>query len=321
MKPFFSIIIPVYNTQEYITRCLDSCVNQTFKNIEIIVVDDCGKDDSIKIALNYTKTYPQIRIVHNPYNLGTFLSRIEGIKHAQGMFTLFLDSDDELKPNTCQEIYQSIQNDYKQDNQYTDIFNFGLEFIPQSRFKKIPAIISKTLINHAILETFFLKHSTPPWSLCTKAFKTLLLLQALDRFPQSIFSNTTQLTMAEDALLFFVIAMNAKKSIGINQVLYLYNQNLSSITQRSDTQAIEEKKQSLLYTIKILNQISVNKPQEKCKKRFINILESVIELESRYQNSFFAYPKACIKSLQYHQKWQTYLRILLFFISFGKIKL
>ena len=51
--PFFSIIIPVYNVQKYIARCLDSVVNQSFKDIEIIIVDDCGNDDSINIAKEY----------------------------------------------------------------------------------------------------------------------------------------------------------------------------------------------------------------------------------------------------------------------------
>ncbi|PCM57491.1 hypothetical protein CP502_03095, partial [Campylobacter sp. BCW_8712] len=75
-----SIILPVFNVEKYITKALESCINQTFKNIEIIVVDDCGNDNSINIVKEYSKKDKRIKIVHNEKNLGLLRARYEGVK-------------------------------------------------------------------------------------------------------------------------------------------------------------------------------------------------------------------------------------------------
>lgn len=100
-NPTFSIIIPTYNVERYIVCCLESCIHQTFSDIEILVIDDCGNDKSIEIAKTYANRDSRISIIHNPHNLGTFASRLEGIKYAQGYYTLMLDADDYLVPNAC----------------------------------------------------------------------------------------------------------------------------------------------------------------------------------------------------------------------------
>ncbi|WP_337209569.1 MULTISPECIES: glycosyltransferase family 2 protein [Campylobacter] len=77
--PKISIILPTYNVEPYIERALQSCINQTFKDIEIIVVDDCGHDKSIEIAKDYANKDERIKIIHNEKNLGTFASRNIGV--------------------------------------------------------------------------------------------------------------------------------------------------------------------------------------------------------------------------------------------------
>ncbi|MBC5858386.1 glycosyltransferase family 2 protein, partial [Campylobacter jejuni] len=73
-----SIILPTYNVEQYIERALDSCINQTFKDIEIIVVNDCGSDKSIDIAKEYTKKDERVKIIHNKENLKLLRARYEG---------------------------------------------------------------------------------------------------------------------------------------------------------------------------------------------------------------------------------------------------
>ncbi|BEK33830.1 hypothetical protein B11447_12720 [Campylobacter jejuni] len=82
--PKISIILPTFNVEKYITKALESCINQTFKDIEIIVVDDCGSDKSIDIAKEYAKKDERIKIIHNEENLGTFAARNNGVKAAGG---------------------------------------------------------------------------------------------------------------------------------------------------------------------------------------------------------------------------------------------
>ena len=100
----FSIIIPVYNVEKYIEKCLDSIFNQTLKDFEVIVVNDGTKDKSIELIKNY-----DIKII-NQKNQGLSAARNRGVKEATGEYLLFLDSDDYLEKDTLKELNKSFKN-------------------------------------------------------------------------------------------------------------------------------------------------------------------------------------------------------------------
>ena len=102
--PKFSIIIPVYNVEKYIKKCLDSVFSQTEKDYEVIVVNDGTQDNSIELIKDYN-----IKII-NQKNQGLSAARNIGAKHATGEYLLFLDSDDYLEKNTLKEIKKSLKN-------------------------------------------------------------------------------------------------------------------------------------------------------------------------------------------------------------------
>lgn len=106
--PFFSIVIPVFRAEKYINRCLDSILQQTFSNFEVILIDDCGNDDSIAISQKYAKQDERIKILYNKKNLGAFHSRLQGMREAKGEYLLFIDSDDFISLDTCELVYQAI---------------------------------------------------------------------------------------------------------------------------------------------------------------------------------------------------------------------
>lgn len=93
-NPKLSIIIPVYNTEKYLAACLDSVVGQSWKNLEVLIVDDCTPDRAMKIAQDYAERYPFIRILHHSENHGLFRARITGMQAMTGDYFAFLDSDD-----------------------------------------------------------------------------------------------------------------------------------------------------------------------------------------------------------------------------------
>lgn len=109
-----SIIIPVYNVAPYIIRCLQSVVAQTYHDIECILIDDCGTDNSIQLTEQYINQYNGVihfSIVHHLQNMGLSAARNTGLKKATGDYIFYMDSDDAITPN-CIEVLSNLANKY-----------------------------------------------------------------------------------------------------------------------------------------------------------------------------------------------------------------
>ena len=100
MKPLISVIVPVYNVEEYLPKCLESIINQTYKNLEIILVDDGSTDNSGIICEDYAEKDKRIKVVHQT-NLGISAARNAGLDLCSGDYITFVDSDDYIE---CDEI-------------------------------------------------------------------------------------------------------------------------------------------------------------------------------------------------------------------------
>lgn len=122
-EPKFSIIIPVYNVENYLSKCMDSVVNQTLLDIEIICVNDGTKDSSRRVLEAYQKNDDRIRIVDKE-NGGLSSARNAGLKVAAGRYIIFLDSDDYIEKNTCERLYNEVLE------QNADIIVFGSRAFP-----------------------------------------------------------------------------------------------------------------------------------------------------------------------------------------------
>ncbi|MBR1825780.1 MAG: glycosyltransferase [Alphaproteobacteria bacterium] len=117
-KPKISVIIPVYNVELYLAQCLDSIINQTFDEIEIICVNDGSPDDSLKILKEYAAKDKRI-VVIDQENQGLSCSRNNALKIAKGEYILFLDSDDYIRADACEVLYKKS----KENN--LDMLNFA----------------------------------------------------------------------------------------------------------------------------------------------------------------------------------------------------
>lgn len=104
----FSIIIPVYNTEFYLGACLESIDSNSFRDFELIVVDDGSTDSSGIIADEYAASRPNVKVLHGQ-NQGPLLARRRGLNSAQGQYVIFLDSDDALRSDSLQVIDKSIE--------------------------------------------------------------------------------------------------------------------------------------------------------------------------------------------------------------------
>ena len=103
-----SVIVPVYNVEDYLIECLTSIINQTLKEIEIICIDDCGTDNSINILKKYAKKDDRIRIISHKENKGLGPARNTGIKESKGEYISFIDSDDYISRDYLENLYNTI---------------------------------------------------------------------------------------------------------------------------------------------------------------------------------------------------------------------
>ena len=106
-KYFFSIIIPVYNTKNYLDNCIKSVIRQKFKNIQLILINDCSTDGSKKICEKYKKKF-DLTLINHKKRLGAAISRNHGLKLAKGEYIIFLDSDDYLLGKSLFELKNII---------------------------------------------------------------------------------------------------------------------------------------------------------------------------------------------------------------------
>lgn len=207
-----SVIIPVYNVEKYLIQCLDSVINQTYKNLEIICIDDCSTDNSYSILQEYAKTDERIKIFQNEKNLKVGETRNKGLKIATGDYVHFLDSDDFLNINAYQTIVNTISN-----VGWVEIIHFQNKFIDRNE-EFIPnnymANVSNKIINVYNTPDLVLEWNIAPWG---KLIRRDFLIN------NQIFFNDYPYT--EDVEPSIKALVTATSIYFINEVLYSYRIN------------------------------------------------------------------------------------------------
>ena len=108
-SPYFSIIVPMYNAERYIKICVDSILDQTFQDFELIIVDDCSTDNSYKICNELYGNNEKVRLFRHEKNQGPSAARNLGLKTATGEWIWFVDSDDAIIPNALEKLHKATQ--------------------------------------------------------------------------------------------------------------------------------------------------------------------------------------------------------------------
>ena len=158
-KEKVSIIIPVYNSEKYIGRCIDSILNQTYTNYELILIDDGSTDNSLKILNDYKKKDNRIR-VYSQKNKGVAITRNRGIKLSNGQYICFIDNDDYIENKYLENLVSNCCNNdfviggYKRVSDDKILFKKKLKNTNFSKFENVAPwgkLIKKSyLINNKI---------------------------------------------------------------------------------------------------------------------------------------------------------------------------
>lgn len=221
-NPFLiSIIIPVYNTEHYLRRCLDSVITQSLNAIEIIIINDGSTDGSKNIITSYQQCDSRIVVIHQS-NQGLSTARNNGIKIAKGDYIAFLDSDDSMDQNTLEELYKTA---YKTD---ADIVVGQIKTVLNEkiiRVSNLPLALSDYPFDNII------DYKISP-SVCSKLYKKQLFINNHIRFPigHNYEENITSIK------LFF----HAQKVAYRNNVYINYHRRDESITNTPSLQNMQD---------------------------------------------------------------------------------
>ncbi|ACR02370.1 glycosyltransferase family 2 protein [Thauera aminoaromatica] len=317
-KPAISLVLPTYNVSRYIDRCLQSCIDQSCTNIEILVVDDCGTDDSVSRAMKWAALDPRIRIISNARNLGTYHARRVGTENSRADYVLYIDPDDTLHRDACLSIIHATEQTKP------DIVLFEFATIPTPPWHQTPSVVPHPRLRRrhvldAVMQTPHLPFGTPG-----KAYSKKVLAAA---FSALCISTEERLTFAEDALLFFAALSVSSTFTVIDKRLYFYHRNTSSITQQVDSNSTLKNIKQVetiiehMKRVSQLAQIGLGRDrQTSLYEYFRSRLSCEKHLLSRNlidENGNSLYFSSVMHALKEQGHAKELFRILIFFFTFG----
>ncbi len=210
-RPLISVIVPIYNAEAYIAKCVDSLVNQSYKTLEIILVDDGSTDGSCAICDMYAKIDNRVKVIHK-LNAGVSSARNTGLDYAKGEYLSFVDSDDWVEPclyETYIKCMDKEQVSVIQGGYFKYRANGTCTKIGCDRLLTTPKEISESLIQGGNVWSFLYAKE---------------LIRDI-RFDESI-------TRGEDWLFSYQVLMNAEKVLQISTPLYHYRWTLGASTKQ-----------------------------------------------------------------------------------------
>ena len=234
--PLFSVIVPAYNSAEFINKCIDSVLMQTYTNFELIIVDDGSADDTLSICREYENVDDRIMVIHKE-NGGQTSARNQGLGASTGEYIIFLDSDDWLGDNVlalcCEEIEKSCPDVivYSIMNTLTKkLFDVGLDC---GNYIVDGAMLDRVLMD-ADGRSVFIK------GLIGKVFKRSVIFENQLSVPKEV-------RMAEDAMAFVSAVLDSSSISVIENAVYYYCVREGSVSHSADAKAFERLPYLLSY--------------------------------------------------------------------------
>lgn len=294
-----SIIVPIYNAEKYLCRCVDSILSQTYTDFELLLIDDGSNDNSAIICDEYEKKDSRVKVFHNQ-NQGVSKTRQFGIDRAQGEYTIHVDSDDWVEPNMLKELY-SASTLSKADVVICDFYvDMGDSSIV---IKQTPSSLDA---KNVLRDMFFTLHG----SLCNKLIKRTCYSTFGISFPQDF-------SLCEDLFVVCSILKNDVNITYLPQAFYHYIQDANdlSITKVSGS--------SYEYDVMLLDRFSELMKDELClfDCRYKFMFDIISRAYNRKEFTSLQFMKKCgryiaslrVKNIPFYYKLKLFLSCVGFF--------
>lgn len=301
-NPLISVIIPVYNVEEYLEECIDSVLKQTYKEIEIIAINDGSTDNSLKILENYASKIDRLKIITQE-NLGQSVARNVGINKANGTYIYFLDSDDYIMPETFEQLINAMEE------HNLDLIRFSAEAFVDN--------MDKTINNkHYDYKEVF--DSNKVYSK-----RDFLKVNIKTYWPSPVLYIVRKDTLINNNILFksgiihedvlFTLEVFLNSNLGMYNPNYYYKRRYRPNSTMT-SQSMEKRKQSFDSRCIILNELSnmLKSYRNRLEVKFIKkrIRSVTTMLIYNYKDIDKTYRKNKIKSLESFSVFQYYYCIL-----------
>ena len=219
-NPKFSIIIPVLNKRIYLLKLMTSIQNQLYDNIEIVFVDDHSTDGSIELIQQYMRKDKRIVLIKHNKNMGTLITRNDGVLNANGEYILFVDPDDMILQDALEKLYETTLKyseidviQFRAYKKMKNIFPWALGYKTYDTIVEQPELSSIMFYSDGKLaqRNYFI------WG---KLIKRKIFLETIDRLGE--YYKNQYMTLYEDVAMLFVLLSTAKNYVYVNIFGYLY---------------------------------------------------------------------------------------------------
>lgn len=275
-KFFFSIIVPVYNSEKFIKKCITSILNQNFFDYEIIIINDCSTDGSSRICQKIkNNNLNKIKLLINYKNLGAGQSRNLGLKHASGKYIIFLDSDDYLLENSLNLLERNI----KKKNYPDVILNHVIQNKnPSSNLSELKYFSDKKISKNIFLKILFKKNY-----LLNECWKVVISSNLINK-NKIVFR---RIKIAEDVSFIFKIFIYMK-NVAVNKNRFLFH------TSRHNSLKYQKGEESAYAYYTVLTELQEHQKRFKKNQIVMNYLQFKI-------NNIITNLKIYISLLNKHQ--------------------
>lgn len=285
-RPLVTLVVPIYNTERYLDRCVNSLVNQTYKEIEILLIDDGSCDTSPMICDNWAKADSRIRVIHKQ-NEGLGNTRNVGINQASGSYVCFCDSDDYLDLNTIESVVCAAQNEQ------AEVVIYGINTVANNGEIKnsfIPHDTIKTFRNEQVLTEFFPEYIAPdPLGDGKRLYymSPCLILYSMDMLKDSEWSFVSERDIISEDVYSLLSLFKYIKSVTIvSKALYFYCVNETSLSRSYREDRYDQIKHFYLECVKLCERLNYGgEILHRVSKPYLDFVISALKQEFEFNKN------------------------------------
>ena len=237
-----SVIVPIYNIEKYVDECIQSIVNQTYRNLEIILVDDGSTDSSGEICDTYASSDPRILVIHKE-NGGLVSARKAGLRASTGKYITYVDGDDWIESTAYENMYEKIKNEDADIVFYGHFENTGN--VQKAVYHNVEAgIYDKDRLKSEIYPRMIAGDTFFEWQVFPSVWDMIIKKELIEK---SQYDVNDEIAMGEDAACIYPCILLADRVCFEKKAFYHYRQTADSMIKQKQDADTERRKYAILY--------------------------------------------------------------------------